>query len=143
MEMRVYESRNREETFELGVKLGEKAKPGDIYAVTGDLGAGKTVLAKGLAKGLGFEGVVNSPTFTVMQEYRGGRLDLFHFDTYRIEEPEEMYELDYEEYFFGKGVCLIEWPGQIEELIPENAVKINMEYDRPDDIEHRRITIEG
>ncbi|MCR5119887.1 MAG: tRNA (adenosine(37)-N6)-threonylcarbamoyltransferase complex ATPase subunit type 1 TsaE [Lachnospiraceae bacterium] len=141
--MRVYESRNREETFELGVKLGEKAKPGDIYAVTGDLGAGKTVLAKGLAKGLGFEGVVNSPTFTVMQEYRGGRLDLFHFDTYRIEEPEEMYELDYEEYFFGKGVCLIEWPGQIEELIPENAVKINMEYDRPDDIEHRRITIEG
>ena len=141
--MRVYESRNREETFELGVKLGEKAKPGDIYAVTGDLGAGKTVLAKGLAKGLGFEGVVNSPTFTVMQEYRGGRLDLFHFDTYRIEEPEEMYELDYEEYFFGKGVCLIEWPGQIEELIPENAIKINMEYDRPDDIEHRRITIEG
>ena len=140
--MRVYESRNREETFELGVKLGEKAKPGDIYAVTGDLGAGKTVLAKGLAKGLGFEGVVNSPTFTVMQEYRGGRLDLFHFDTYRIEEPEEMYELDYEEYFFGKGVCLIEWPGQIEELIPENAIKINMEYDRPDDIEHRRITIE-
>ncbi len=141
--MRVYESRNREETFELGVKLGEKAKPGDIYAVTGDLGAGKTVLAKGLAKGLGFEGVVNSPTFTVMQEYRGGRLDLFHFDTYRIEEPEEMYELDYEEYFFGKGVCLIEWPGQIEELIPENAIKINMEYDRPDDIEHRRITIKG
>ncbi len=142
MSMEIYESKNREETYELGVELGRKAKAGDIFAVNGDLGAGKTVLAKGMAKGLGYEGVVNSPTFTVMQEYIGGRLDFYHFDTYRIEEAEEMYELDYEEYFFGKGVCLIEWPGQIEELIPEGAVKINMEYDRPEDIEHRRITIE-
>ena len=108
MEKAVYESRNREETFEFGVKLGREACAGDIFAVTGDLGAGKTVLAKGVACGLGFEGIVNSPTFTVMQTYTGGRLDLYHFDTYRIEEPEEMYELDYEEYFFGKGVCLIE-----------------------------------
>ena len=142
MDMQVYESTNREDTYELGVKLGREAVAGEVYAVTGDLGAGKTVLAKGMAKGLGFEGVVNSPTFTVMQEYTGGRLDFYHFDTYRIEEPEEMYELDYEEYFFGKGVCLVEWPEQIEELIPEAAIRIKMEYDRPEDIEHRRISIE-
>ncbi len=142
MSVEVIESKNREETYALGVKLGREARSGDVFAVRGDLGAGKTVLAKGMAEGLGIRDNVNSPTFTVMQRYEGGRLKFYHFDVYRIEEPEEMYELDYEDYFFGDGVCMIEWPGQIEELIPENAVKICMEYDRPDDPEHRRITIE-
>lgn len=116
-----YISNSREETFELGRSFGMNARPGDIICLDGDLGAGKTVFAAGFAAGLGIDSVIASPTFTIIREYAGGRLPFYHFDVYRIEEPEEMYELGYEEYFFGDGVCLIEWASLIDELIPESA----------------------
>ena len=136
------ESFSPEDTFQAGLKLAEKVKAGDIYTLTGDLGVGKTVFTKGLAKGLGITEPVTSPTFTIIQEYEEGRLPLYHFDVYRIGDPEEMYELGYEDYFFGRGVCLIEWAGQIEELIPEEAHHIYIEKDLCKGLDYRRIRID-
>lgn len=130
------------ETYELGKSFGEKAKAGDILCLDGDLGAGKTVFSKGFAAGLGITDVVNSPTFTIIHEYESGRLPLYHFDVYRIEEPEEMYELGYEEYFFGEGVCIIEWSKLIEELIPENATRIIINRDASKGADYRIVTVE-
>ena len=110
----IYESMSEKDTFEFGKKLGEKATAGQIICLDGDLGVGKTVFTQGFAKGLGIEDSVNSPTFTIIQIYDEGILPLYHFDVYRIGEPEEMYEIGYEEYFFGEGVCLIEWTKLIE-----------------------------
>ena len=106
------------ETRELGEKLGRLAAPGSIYTLTGDLGTGKTVFTQGFARGLGITEHVNSPTFTIVQEYDGGRLPFYHFDVYRIGDIEEMDEIGYEDYFYGEGVCLIEWAELIEELLP-------------------------
>ena len=103
------ESNSAEETFALGQKIGERVKPGTIISLTGDLGVGKTVFTQGLAKGLGIMEPVNSPTFTIVQVYEGGRLPFYHFDVYRIGDIEEMDEIGYEDYFYGNGVCLIEW----------------------------------
>ena len=97
-------SRSAKETCELGRRLGLTAAPGSVFALCGDLGAGKTVFAQGFAAGLGVREPVNSPTFTILQVYDSGRLPLYHFDVYRIEEPEEMEEIGYEDYFFGDGV---------------------------------------
>ena len=137
----VYETMSPEETFELGKKIGLQAKSGDIICLDGDLGVGKTVLTKGFAQGIGVEDVVNSPTFTIIQVYDEGRMPLYHFDVYRIGDPEEMYEIGYEEYFFGDGVCLIEWSKLIEELIPDNAKTILIEKDLEKGLDYRRITI--
>lgn len=137
----VYETLSPEETFELGKKIGLQAKGGDIICLDGDLGVGKTVLTKGFAKGLGIEEVVNSPTFTIIQVYDEGRMPLYHFDVYRIGDPEEMYEIGYEEYFFGDGVCLIEWSKFIQELIPDNATTILIEKDLEKGLDYRKITI--
>ena len=124
----VIESNSPEETFRVGKELGERAYAGQVFTLTGDLGVGKTVFTQGLAKGLGIDEPVNSPTFTIVQEYRQGRLPLYHFDVYRIGDPEEMYELGYEEYFYGDGVCVIEWADLIEELLPEYTKVIRIEY---------------
>jgi tRNA threonylcarbamoyladenosine biosynthesis protein TsaE len=121
--------------------LGEKIPAGSVVCLDGDLGVGKTVFAKGVAKGLGVKEPVSSPTFTIVQEYREGRIPLFHFDVYRIEDPEEMYEIGYEEYFYGDGVCLIEWADQIRELIPETATHVLIEKDLEKGLGYRRITI--
>ena len=121
--------------------LGEKIPAGSVVCLDGDLGVGKTVFAKGVAKGLGLKEPVSSPTFTIVQEYREGRIPLFHFDVYRIEDPEEMYEIGYEEYFYGDGVCLIEWADQIRELIPETATHVLIEKDLEKGLGYRRITI--
>ena len=137
-----YESSREQETFALGEKIGQEAKPGDIYALLGDLGVGKTVFTKGFAKGLGIEEHVNSPTFTILQVYDEGRLPLYHFDVYRIGDPEEMDEIGYEDYFFGEGVCLVEWSSQIEELIPEDTKWIEIKKDLAKGFEYRKITIE-
>ena len=110
-----------DETYAIGVCLGKMAEPGTVIALRGDLGAGKTVFAKGFAEGLGITDVVNSPTFTILQEYPGGRIPMYHFDLYRIEEPDELEELGWEEYFYSDGACLIEWPERAEELLPDNA----------------------
>ena len=119
---------SEQEVEAYGIRLGREAHPGQVIALTGDLGAGKTTLTKAIARGLGISETVTSPTFTIVKEYRSGRLPLFHFDVYRIGDVEEMYELGYEEYFFGDGVCVIEWADLIEELIPEDALRISIAY---------------
>ena len=104
----VYESNTPQETFELGKRLGAEAKPGQVYCLDGDLGVGKTVFTQGFARGLGITGPVNSPTFTIVQQYEEGRLPLYHFDVYRIGDISEMDEIGYEDCFYGSGVSLIE-----------------------------------
>ena len=120
--------KNEEETRAFGLELGASLRKGDIVALIGDLGTGKTALTKYIAEGLGIRETITSPTFTIVQEYRQGRLPLYHFDVYRIGDPEEMYELGYEEYFYGDGVCVIEWADLIEELLPEYTKTIRIEY---------------
>lgn len=131
-----------EETFELGVRMGKAAKPGEIYCLNGDLGVGKTVFTQGFAKGLGIDGPVNSPTFTILQQYDEGRLPLYHFDVYRIGDISEMDEIGYEDCFFGEGVCLIEWSDLIREILPEEAIKIRIEKDLEKGFDYRKITVE-
>lgn len=135
-----FESFSAEETYALGKKLGEEAKPGAVYCLSGDLGVGKTVFTKGFAVGLGVTDTVNSPTFTIVQEYKG-RLPFYHFDVYRIEEPEEMEEIGYEDYFYGDGACMIEWAELIEELIPADAVKVRICKDLQKGTDYRLITV--
>ena len=138
----IIESFSPEDTFGVGEQLAKDARPGDIYTLDGDLGVGKTIFTKGMAKGLGIEEPVTSPTFTILQEYESGRLPLYHFDVYRIGDPEEMDEIGYEDYFYGQGICLIEWAGLIEELIPKEAVRICIEKDLEKGLDYRRIRIE-
>lgn len=123
--------------------LGGRAKAGMIFTLDGDLGAGKTLFTKGFAQGLGISEVVNSPTFTIVQEYESGRLPLYHFDVYRISDPWEMVEIGFDDYVSGEGVCLIEWAKLIEELLPADCVRIciEREFDKGEDF--RKITIEG
>ena len=132
-----------EETFALGKKTGELAKPGTVIALTGDLGVGKTVFTQGLAAGLGIEEPVSSPTFTIVQVYEGGRLPFYHFDVYRIGDVEEMEEIGYEDCFYGEGVCLIEWSCLIRELLPRTAVRIVIEKDLEKGFDYRKISIEN
>ena len=138
----IIESFSPEDTFGAGVELAKAARPGEVYTLNGDLGVGKTVFTKGVACGLGIKEAVTSPTFTILQEYESGRLPLYHFDVYRIGDPEEMDEIGYEDYFFGQGICLIEWAELIEELIPEEAVHITIEKDLEKGLDYRRIRIE-
>lgn len=138
----IYESYSPEETFNIGVSLGKNAKPGDVYTLFGDLGVGKTVLTQGVAKGLGIEEPVNSPTFTIMQIYDEGRLPFYHFDVYRIGDVSEMDEIGYEDYFYGEGICFIEWANLIEEIIPKDAIGIRIEKDLEKGFDYRKITIE-
>lgn len=139
----IYESFDEKDTFAIGETIGKQTKPGEVYALLGDLGVGKTVLTKGLAKGLGITEAVNSPTFTIVQIYEQGRLPLYHFDVYRIADPEEMDEIGYEDYFFGEGVCLVEWANLIEELMPPRTKWITIEKDLSKGFSYRKITIEN
>ena len=139
----VYESNTPQETFELGKRLAEAAKPGQVYCLDGDLGVGKTVFTQGFARGLGNTGPVNSPTFTIVQQYEEGRLPLYHFDVYRIGDISEMDEIGYEDCFYGSGVSLIEWSELIEELLPERAVHVTIEKDLERGFDYRRIRVEG
>ncbi|MBQ8527329.1 MAG: tRNA (adenosine(37)-N6)-threonylcarbamoyltransferase complex ATPase subunit type 1 TsaE [Lachnospiraceae bacterium] len=136
-----YETRSEQETFALGEKIGNGAEPGDIFALLGDLGVGKTVFTKGLAKGLGIEEHISSPTFTILQVYDEGRLPLYHFDVYRIGDPEEMDEIGYEDCFFGQGVSLVEWANLIEDLMPPQTKWIRIEKDLAEGFDFRKITI--
>ncbi len=137
------ETHSAEETYELGKKIGQNAKPGQLYSLIGDLGVGKTVFTQGLAAGLGITEPVNSPTFTILQIYEEGRIPFYHFDVYRIEEIEEMEEIGYEEYFDGEGVCLIEWANLIEEILPKEHIRIVIEKDLTSGFDYRTIRIEG
>ena len=138
----IIETHDPEETFEVGRKIGLNAKPGQIYTLTGDLGVGKTVFTQGVAAGLGITEPVNSPTFTIIQEYEDGRLPFYHFDVYRIGDLEEMEEIGYDDYFFGQGICLIEWAELIEEILPEKRIEVIIEKDLEKGFEYRKITIE-
>lgn len=138
----IIETHDPEETFEVGRKIGMNAKPGQIYTLTGDLGVGKTVFTQGVAAGLGITEPVNSPTFTIIQEYEDGRLPFYHFDVYRIGDLEEMEEIGYDDYFFGQGICLIEWAELIEEILPEKRIEVIIEKDLEKGFEYRKITIE-
>lgn len=138
----IYETFSAEETYELGKKLGQNAKPGSVYALIGDLGVGKTVFTQGVAAGLEIKEHINSPTFTIVQVYEEGRLPFYHFDVYRIGDPEEMEEIGYEDYFYGEGVCFVEWANLIEELMPEHTVTITIEKNPEKGFDYRKITIE-
>ena len=140
--MTVFETWKPEETYELGKKMGEEAVPGQVICLNGDLGVGKTVFTQGFAAGLGIEGPVNSPTFTIVQQYGEGRLPLYHFDVYRIGDISEMEEIGYEDCFFGDGVCLIEWSGLIEEILPEHVTKVAIEKNLEHGFDYRRISVE-
>ena len=137
----ILETNSPQETFSAGRQLGEKAFPGQVITLTGDLGVGKTVFTQGLAKGLGIEEPVNSPTFTIVQVYEEGRLPLYHFDVYRIGDIEEMDEIGYEDYFYGEGVCLIEWADLIREILPEQMCRVTIEKDLEKGFDYRTITI--
>lgn len=134
---------NAQETWELGRTIAQEAEAGRIYSLTGDLGVGKTIFAQGFAAGLGITEPVNSPTFTIMQIYEEGRLPFYHFDVYRIGDIEEMEEIGYEDCFYGEGVCLIEWAELIEELLPEDTIRITISKDMAAGFDFRTIEIES
>ena len=139
----IIETKTPQETFEVGKKIGENAKPGQIYTLTGDLGVGKTVFTQGFAAGLGIEEPICSPTFTIVQVYEEGRMPFYHFDVYRIGDVEEMDEIGYEDYFYGEGVCLIEWADLIREILPEQMCRVTIEKDLEKGFDYRKITLEG
>ena len=136
-------SNSPEETYALGKLLGGQSKPGQVYTLIGDLGVGKTVFTQGVADGLGITEPVNSPTFTIVQQYDSGRLPLYHFDVYRIGDVSEMDEIGYEDCFYGEGVCLIEWSQLIPEILPDEVIRIRIEKDLKQGFDYRKITVEG
>ena len=123
----IIETNSEKETYAFGLELGKKAHAGQVYTLVGDLGVGKTVFTKGLARGLDILEPVSSPTFTIVQVYEEGRLPFYHFDVYRIGDVEEMDEIGYEDYIYGDGVSLIEWANLIEEILPEHYTEIKIE----------------
>ncbi|MCR5354460.1 MAG: tRNA (adenosine(37)-N6)-threonylcarbamoyltransferase complex ATPase subunit type 1 TsaE [Lachnospiraceae bacterium] len=138
----VIETNSPEETFELGRQLGQKAAAGEVYTLIGDLGVGKTVLTQGIAKGLGIDEPISSPTFTIVQVYESGRIPFYHFDVYRIGDVEEMDEIGFDDYVYGEGLTMIEWANLIEEILPEHYSQITIEKDLERGFDYRRITIE-
>lgn len=139
--IQIIESYSPEETLELGRKMGREARPGDVYTLIGDLGVGKTVFTQGIAEGLEIEESICSPTFTIVQVYEEGRMPFYHFDVYRIGDIEEMDEIGYEDYFYGEGLCMIEWANLIEEIIPTHHKEITIEKDLEKGFDYRKITI--
>lgn len=137
----IFESMAPEETAAIGERLGRDARPGEVYCLSGDLGVGKTVFTKGFAKGLGVSELVTSPTFTIMNIYEGERLPLYHFDVYRVSDGEELEETGCTDFFYGSGVCLVEWAEIAEDVMPEDALWVTIEKDFGRDEDYRRITL--
>jgi len=142
MKEMIYETFSPEETRELGRKIGAEALPGSVYTLVGDLGVGKTVFTQGIAEGLEIEEPICSPTFTIVQVYEEGRMPFYHFDVYRIGDVEEMDEIGYEDYFYGDGICFIEWANLIEEIIPQNRIQITIKKNLEKGFSYREITID-
>ena len=138
----IIETRSADETYQLGIEIGKRAIPGQVYTLVGDLGVGKTVFTQGLARGLEIEDPVSSPTFTIIQVYEEGRLPFYHFDVYRISDISEMDEVGYEDYIYGEGLTLIEWANLIEEILPQGRISITIEKDLEQGFDYRRIRIE-
>jgi tRNA threonylcarbamoyladenosine biosynthesis protein TsaE len=126
--MRTVNIKNEAETRAFGLSLAKELKPGAIIALVGDLGTGKTTLTRYIAEGLGINEPIQSPTFTIIREHRSGRLPLFHFDVYRLNDPEDLFELGYEDYFFGEGVTIVEWADKVAEMMPEDTKWITISY---------------
>ena len=137
-----YLSHNEQETEALGQRLAAALSPGAVVAYRGGLGMGKTAFTRGLAKGLGYSGRVTSPTFTIVNEYEGGRLPLFHFDMYRLEDDDALFDIGWEDYLDRGGVCAVEWSEQVEEALPPETVLVTIAR-LPEDDRSRLITIEG
>lgn len=138
----IKETFSPEETFAFGEELGKNARPGQVYTLIGDLGVGKTVLTQGIAKGLGIDEAICSPTFTIVQEYHTGRMPFYHFDVYRIGCVEEMDEMGFDDYVYGEGLTMIEWANLIEEILPDHFWQIMIEKDLEKGFDYRMITVE-
>ena len=139
----IVDSYSEKDTEAVAKELGEKCLPGDVFALVGDLGVGKTAFAKGFARGLEIEEAIVSPTFTIVQIYERGRMPLYHFDVYRIGDISEMDEIGYEDCFFGEGVSLVEWADMIEPVMPKETVWVTIEKDLSKGTDYRKITIES
>ncbi len=139
----ISESFCEKDTYDLAASLAQKAKKGDVFALVGDLGVGKTAFTKGFAKGLGINEPITSPTFTFVQVYETGRLPLYHFDVYRIGDISEMDEIGYEDYFFGEGVSVMEWADLVEPILPDETIKVRISKDLSKGTDYRRIEIDG
>lgn len=137
----IIESFKTEDTYQIGYNLGSKAIMGQVYCINGDLGVGKTVFTQGFAKGLGVDEHVNSPTFTIIQEYNARNMPFYHFDVYRIGDVTEMEEIGYEDYFYGDGVCLIEWAELIDEILPRERTNIRIRKNLSKGYDYREIEI--
>lgn len=140
-QIQIIESFSPEDTLNLGRNMGKNANPGDVYTLIGDLGVGKTVFTQGIAEGLEIEESICSPTFTIVQVYEEGRIPFYHFDVYRIGDIEEMDEIGYEDYFYGEGLCMVEWANLIEEILPPKYKEITIEKDLEKGFDYRKITI--
>ena len=138
-----FDSETPKDTYEFGKKLAKEAKPGQVYTLNGDLGAGKTVFAKGFAAGLGIEDTVSSPTFTILQVYDKGKYPLYHFDVYRIADSSEMDEIGFDEYVFSDGISLIEWADNIEDILPARYIRVDITRDLDKGFDHRHILVES
>ncbi len=142
MRKEIWESFRPEDTYEIGKKIAQEAKPGEVYTLIGDLGVGKTVFTQGVAAGLGIVEPVNSPTFTIVQIYEEGRIPFYHFDVYRIGDVEEMEEIGYQDCFYGEGICLVEWANLIEEILPPHYKQVTIRKDLDKGFDYRRIELE-
>ena len=138
---RRYVSNSEGETEDLGRRLGLRLGPGAVVAYTGDLGAGKTAFTRGLARGLDISERVTSPTFTIVNEYEGGRLPLFHFDLYRLGSSDELFDIGWEDYLSRGGVCAVEWSENVADALEEDAIRVDLRRGESDG--QRIITIEG
>ncbi|MBW6408865.1 tRNA (adenosine(37)-N6)-threonylcarbamoyltransferase complex ATPase subunit type 1 TsaE [Clostridium weizhouense] len=138
MEFNVY---SIDDTTKLGKKIGESVNSGDIICLTGDLGTGKTHITKGIALGLDIKDDITSPTFTIVNEYEDGRLKLNHFDVYRVNDPDEIYAIGFDDYIFSESVSIIEWANYIEEILPDDFLHINIEKDLSKGDDYRKITL--
>lgn len=141
MTREIFDSNSSEETYEFGKQLGCHASAGDVFTLVGDLGVGKTVFTQGFAAGLGIKDNICSPTFTIVQVYDEGRLNLYHFDVYRIGDVSEMDEIGYEEYVYGDGVSLIEWANLIEEILPEHYKEVRISKNLEKGFDYRLIEV--
>ena len=140
--MNVFDTKSADETFSFAQKIGETCKPGTVIGLTGDLGTGKTVFAKGFAAGLGIKRGVNSPTYTIVHQYDDGRLPFYHFDVYRIGDVTEMEETGFDDCVLGEGVTLVEWADIIREIMPTGTIWINIAKDPAKGFDYRRIMVE-
>jgi tRNA threonylcarbamoyladenosine biosynthesis protein TsaE len=138
----IYETFSPEQTGQIGEELARAAVPGQVFCLYGDLGVGKTVFTQGFARGLEITDPISSPTFTIIQTYEEGRMPFYHFDVYRIGDPEEMDEIGLDEYIYGEGVCLIEWANLIRDMLPSRVTAIRIEKNVDKGFDYRRITIE-